>query len=248
MAEQDRGQGVRRSRRDRELTPEELERQVLRKEEDRQRSISDWIPKTEPGRLVKSGQISSMEDFFTKGYRVMEPQIVDALIPAIKEKLVHFTKTARITRQGRSFSFRASVLVGDGNAFVGLGIGSDRERIPAIEKATRQAKMAMKKVRRGCGSWECRCKEPHSIPFEVEGNSSSVRVRLLPAPKGTGLVVGNHIKEVLQFAGVRDVWSKTRGSTATTLDFVSAAVDALAQTSKVRFSEDMGKKLEVNER
>ncbi len=249
MAIQDRGQrGRGREREIRELTPEELERQVLRKEEDRKRLISDWVPKTEPGRMVKSGQIATLEDFFSRGYRIMEPQIVDALISDMKEKLVHFTKTARITRQGRSFSFRASVLVGDGSSFIGLGIGSDRERVPAIEKATRQAKMAMKKVKRGCGSWECRCRELHSVPFEVEGNSSSVRVRLLPAPKGTGLVVGNHIKEVLQFAGVKDVWSKTRGSTATTLDFVSAAIDALAQTNRMKHSDDVARKLEVHAR
>ncbi len=247
MAIQDMGQR-RGKRTERELTPEELERQALRKEEDRQKAISDWVPKTESGRMVKAGQIANMDDFFTRGYKVMEPQVVDALIPGIKEKLVHFTKTARITRQGRSFSFRASVLVGDGNSYVGVGIGSDRERIPSIEKATRAAKMALKRVKRGCGSWECRCKEPHSIPFEVEGNSSSVRVRLLPAPKGTGLVVGNHIKEVLSFAGVKDVWSKTKGSTATTLDFVSAAVDALAQTNKMRYSDDMERKLEARTR
>ncbi len=245
MAIQDRGHRMRKGEKERELTPEELERQALRREEDRQRAISDWIPKTEGGRLVKAGQIVSLDDFFSRGFSIMEPQIVDALVPNIKEKLVHFTKTARITRQGRSFSFRASVLVGDGSSYIGLGIGSDRERLPAIEKATRQAKKAMKKVKRGCGSWECRCKEPHSVPFEVEGNSSSIRVRLLPAPKGTGLVVGNHIKEVLMFAGVKDVWSKTKGRTSTTLDFVSAAVHALAMTNKVRLSLEMQKKLEV---
>lgn len=246
MAVQDRGH--RRGKEDKkikEFSPEELERQLVRKEEERQRMISDWLPKTAIGRMVKSNEITSMDDFFARGYKVMEPEIIDALLPDIKEKLVHFTKTARVTRQGRSFSFRASVLVGDGDSYVGVGIGTDRERVPAIEKATRAAKMAMKKVRRGCGSWECRCREKHSIPFEVEGKSSSVRVRLLPAPKGTGLVVGNHIKEAMEFAGIKDVWSKTKGSTATTLDFVSAAVNALAQTNKVRLSSEMERKLEA---
>ena len=65
----------------------------------------------------------------------------------------------------------------------------------------------------------------------------------MPAPKGTGLVVGKNIKKVMEFAGVRNVWSKARGSSATKLNFVKAAIDALEQTGKVRVSDDIEKKL-----
>jgi len=152
-------------------------------------------------------------------------------------------KTTRVTRSGRNFSFRASVLVGDNNGYVGIGTGKDTERFPAIRKATKNAKLSLVKVKRGCGSWECTCHSEHSLPFKVEGKSSSVRVILIPAPKGTGLVVGDHIKEVLKFSGVKDVWSKTFGNTSTKLDFVHAAIDALANTTKYKISHDIETKI-----
>lgn len=220
------------------------EERAIRREEDREKAVSEWVPSTRVGKMVKSGEITSLDDFFARGFRVMEPEIIDMLVPETRDKLVEFRKTARITRQGRSFSFRAAVLIGDGDSYVGLGTAKDRERFPAIMKATRSAKMAVKKIRRGCGSWECRCREHHSIPFKVDGESSSVRVTLMPAPKGTGLVIGDKIKDVLKFVGIKDVWSKCRGNTASTLDFVAAAVDALASTNYVRVSDDIARKLE----
>jgi len=212
---------------------------------EKRNSVEDWVPKTEAGKLVKKEEIKSLDEFFSRGLRIMEPEIVDALIPEIKDKMVDFKKTTRVTRQGRNFSFRAAVLVGDGESYIGLGTAKDKEKFPAINKATRNAKLNMKKVVKGCGSWECRCKESHSVPFNVEGKSSSVRVNLIPAPKGTGLVVGENIKDVMRFAGIKDVWSKTYGNTKSTLDFVSAAVDSLVATSRVRLSGDIQNKLEA---
>ncbi|MFH1390695.1 MAG: 30S ribosomal protein S5 [Candidatus Diapherotrites archaeon] len=221
------------------------EERLIRKEEDRVKVVSDWVPKTEAGKLVKADKITNLDDFFKKGFRIMEPQIVDVLVPDLKDKMVDFKKTTKVTRQGRNFSFRAAVLIGDGQSYIGLGTAKDKEKFPAINKATRNAKLNIKKVRKACGSWECRCKESHSVPFNVIGKSSSVRVKLLPAPKGTGLVAGDNIKAVLEFAGIRDVWSKSEGNTASTLDFVQAAIDALAATSRVRVSDDISTKLEA---
>ncbi|HIH10208.1 MAG TPA: 30S ribosomal protein S5 [Candidatus Diapherotrites archaeon] len=225
----------------RELSSEEI---AERREETRERAVDSWVPSTRAGKMVKAGEITSIDDLFAKGLQVMEPEIVDVLLPGCQDKLIEFRKTARITRQGRSFSFRAAVLVGDKDSYIGLGTAKDKERYPAINKATRKAKMAIRKIRKGCGSWECRCRESHSVPFKVEGTSSSVRVMLMPAPKGTGLVVGENIKDVLRYVGIRDVWSKCRGNTASTLDFVAATVNALAATSNVKFSADMARKLE----
>ncbi|HLC92551.1 MAG TPA: 30S ribosomal protein S5 [archaeon] len=229
-------------RRERKFETDE-EKQV-RAQEARDKHLQTWVPKTAVGKMVQNGEISSMDDFFSKGMRVMEPEIVDILLPGMTDKMVELRKTARITRQGRSFSFRAAVLIGDGDSYIGIGTAKDRERFPALTKAMNNAKLSIIKVRKGCGSWECRCKEHHSVPFKAEGNSSSVRVILLPAPKGTGLVVGEKIKDVLKFVGIKDVWSKTRGNTGSTLDFVCAAVNALAATNDVKYSEDMAKKLE----
>jgi small subunit ribosomal protein S5 len=115
--------------------------------------------------------------------------------------------------------------------------------LPAIKKAVNRAKMTLIRVNRGCGSWECGCGTGHSVPFKVEGRCGSVQIRLLPAPQGTGLVVGESVKDVFRFVGIRDVWAKTRGSPDTVLNFVGAAVDALGKTSKMRYSKDIERKL-----
>ena len=99
-----------------------------------------------------------------------------------------------------------------------------------MNKAIRDAKLNIVPVRRGCGSWECRCGEPHSVPFTVVGKSGSVRVIIKPAPKGTGLVAGEVAKVVLRLAGIRDVWMDTFGETRTTVNFAKATVNALRNT------------------
>ncbi|HZX19679.1 MAG TPA: 30S ribosomal protein S5 [archaeon] len=223
---------------------DENERKI-RREEEKVKRVSDWVPKTETGKLVKNKEIDSLDDFFSKGYRIMEPEIIDVLIPDMKEKMVDFRKTTRVTRQGRNFSFRAAVLIGDGDSYIGLGTAKDKEKFPAINKAARNAKLNIKKLRRGAGSWQERTQGTHSVPYKVIGKSSSVKVTLMPAPKGTGLVVGDAIKDVMRFAGIKDVWSKTSGNTGSTLDFVAAAVDALYATNKVRLNNDIAKKIEV---
>ncbi len=229
-------------RRSREETDE---RRETRREENREKAVDNWIPKTEVGKKVKKGEIESLDDLFAKGYKIMEPEIIDVLIPNLREKMVDFKKTTRVTRQGRNFSFRASVLIGDGESYIALGTAKDKEKFPAITKATRKAKLLMKKIVRGSGSWEDRTTERHSIPYAVTGKCGSVRVKLLPAPRGTGLVVADNIKDVMKFAGIKDVWSKTFGNTGSKLEFVSAAVDALFATNKMRLSDDIARKVEV---
>lgn len=209
----------------------------------KEKKLDDWVPKTQSGKLVRNGEIGSLDEFFAKGLKVFEPEAVDWLSRDMEEKMIEFTKTTRVTRSGRVFSFRAAVLVGDKDRYVGLGIGKDKERFPALRKATKNAKLSLVKIAKGCGSWECGCSENHSVPFRVEGKSSSVKVILIPAPKGTGLVVGDNIKDVLMFAGVKDVWSKTYGNTASKLDFVKAAIRALTNTGKVKLSKDIESKM-----
>lgn len=231
--------------RERTRNPQREEERRIRREEEKAQKLSDWIPKTEAGKLVKNKEIETLNDFFAKGYKVMEPELVDILVPDLKETMIDFKKTTKVTRQGRNFSFRAAVIVGDGESYIGLGTAKDKEKFPAINKATRNAKLNLKKIIRGSGSWEERSKGTHSIPFKVTGKSSSVRVHLIPAPRGTGLVVGDKIKEVMKFVGIKDIWSKTEGNTRTTLDFVTAAIDALHSTNKFRVSDDIAQKLGI---
>lgn len=219
-------------------------REEIREEEAKKRQFEGWTPKTLAGRLVKNNEVSSLDKLYDMNLPIIEPEILDALLPGLEEKVVDFSKTTRVTKAGRSFSFRAIVLIGDKNGHVGLGTGKDKERWSAVKKASREAKLNLVKVRRGCGAWECVCSGNHSIPFKVSGKEGSVTVNLLPAPKGIGLRVGNAIKPVLELAGVKDVWVYTSGNSKTTLNFIHATINALDKTTKMRVSEEIKKLIE----
>jgi small subunit ribosomal protein S5 len=126
-----------------------------------------------------------------------------------------------------------TVVVGNGEGVLGIGVGKAPEFVPAVRAAESRAKLNITMFRRGCGSWECRCHDEHSIPFEVDGASGSVRVTLRPAPKGTGLVTADVGKIVLRIAGLHDVWSITKGRSRTSSNFAKAFVDALTKTYRM---------------
>ena len=94
--------------------------------------------------------------------------------------------------------------------------------------------MNLMKVKRGCGSWECGCGQGHTVPYMVTGESGSVRVVLIPAPRGLGIAAGETSKKVMDMAGIKDVWTRTAGSTRTTLNFAKATYNALLNTIQVR--------------
>jgi small subunit ribosomal protein S5 len=130
-------------------------------------------------------------------------------------------------RSGRRFKYNAFAVVGDENGLVGIGKGYSKETRASIEKAVSKAKMNIMRVKRGCGSWECGCGGDHSIPHKTEGKAGSVRIVLMPAPKGLGLVADDESKKVLKLAGIKDVWVKTYGNTSMRINLISALIDAL---------------------
>jgi small subunit ribosomal protein S5 len=196
-----------------------------------------WLPKTELGKKVKSGEVSSLDDVFKLGKKIMEPEIIDYFIPELQMKVIDVKKTTRVTRAGRHFSFRVSVIIGDGNGHIGVGTGKNIERIIAQQKAIKEAKLNLVPIKRGCGSWECNCSKKHSVPYKIIGKCSSLRVELLPAPNGIGLAASDTIKPVLTLVGIKDVWSNTRGATDTKLNFVRATIDALYKISELKSRE-----------
>ncbi len=200
--------------------------------------MSDWVPKTKLGKMVASGQINSMEEALATNLPLLEPQIVDTLLPNLKRVILDTKVTVRVTDSGRRRAFQVAVVVGNENGYVGVGIGKASERRIALEKAINDAKLNIIRVRRGCGSWECGCNLSHSIPFQVEGKSGSVRVVLKPAPRGIGLAVADAIKPVLQLAGIKDVWGKGFGNTRTTINFALATIDALKKTYSTRLRKE----------
>jgi len=195
-----------------------------------QQREAGWVPKTKLGKMVQSGQALSLDDVFTQGLRVMEPEIVDVLLPGLKQEVLGIGFVQKQTDAGEKSRFRAVVAVGDNNGYLGVGDGKAKQVRTAIDKATLQAKLKVIPVRRGCGSWECGCGRSHSLPFRVTGKCGSVRVDIVPGPRGLGLVGGEIVKTVLTLAGVRDCWTRTYGSTSTLASTAFAVYDALRNT------------------
>lgn len=189
-----------------------------------------WVPRTRVGRLVKEGKIASIDELFRRNLPILEPEIVDFLLPNLEHEVIDVSIVQKMTDAGRITRFRAVVVVGNRDGYVGLGKGKAKQFRGAVEKALRNAKLNITPVRRGCGSWECTCGEAHSVPFTVRGKSGSVEVILKPAPKGTGLVAGDVAKTVLRLAGIRDVWTFTKGETRTSYNFARATYLALRNT------------------
>ena len=210
--------------------------------------MAEWKPRTELGKAVNQGTIT-LDEIFASGRKIKEAAIVDRLIPNLATEII-FTggspgkgggikrtptrRTARMHRSGRRYRVHAMVAVGDGDGYLGIGMGEAVENRDAIEKATEAAKLMIMPVKRGCGSWECACGEEHTVPYEVEGKSGSVRVRLIPAPKGIGLCINDEAKKILRLAGVRDVWSKCFGESKTRNNYALAIYDAFKRVNKMK--------------
>ncbi len=208
-----------------------------------------WIPKTELGKKVKEGKITSLSEVLRSYNKIMEIGIVDTLMPELSEKdyqeILNVNMVQRMTDSGRRVKFSVVAVVGNKDGFVGLGEAKATEVGPAIRKALDNAKLNLIEIKRGCGSWECACGRHHSVPFKVTGKSSSVTVTLKPAPRGLGLVVGEIGKKVLTLAGIKDVWSFSRGQTQTTVNFAKAVFGALKQTTVVSIQESAAKQIGI---
>jgi small subunit ribosomal protein S5 len=194
----------------------------------------EWVPQTRLGKLVKEGQVTTMNEALESGLPIRESQIVDALIPEIRDEVLDINMVQRMTDSGRRVKFRATVIVGNGDGFVGIGEGKDVQVGIAIRKAIDTAKMNIKGIKRGCGSWECGCGLGHTVPFTVTGKVGSVTVELKPAPRGLGLASGGTAKKVLDIAGIKDVWARATGETRTTLNFARATYNALIRTTTMK--------------
>lgn len=202
----------------------------------------EWVPKTEIGKQVKSGQVTSLEEIHEMGKKILEHGIVDHLYPDLSEETLEVSSTQRMTENGRKAQFRAIVLVGDKKGHFGIGAGKSEEVKPAIESAVKNAKRNLVSVPLGCGSWECGCGQGHSVPIKVVGKLGSVEVTLKPAPRGLGIAANEVVKKVLSAAGVKDVWSFSRGRTRNIYNAAMATAAALEQLNTMRMKGGWGKK------
>jgi small subunit ribosomal protein S5 len=197
-----------------------------------------WIPRTSLGKMVLEGRITSLEEIFNQGYKIREAEIIDSLLPDLKQEVLDVNLVQKQTDAGEKSRFKTLVIVGNFDGFLGFGVGKAKQVRDAIQKGVFDAKLNIFPVKRGCGSWECDCNELHSIPFRVSGKCGSVRVELIPGPKGLGIVASDVAKTIISFAGIKDCWTKSNGSTRTATSFAIATYNALKNTYSVLTPKD----------
>ena len=191
---------------------------------------------TKLGRLVKYNKIDNIVDIFRFCIPIKEQEIVDKFLgDNLKEEVMEVKSVQKQTQAGQRTRFKAFAIVGDGNNYVGLGWKCHKEVQGAIKGAITMAKLNLIPIRRGY--WGNKIGNTHTVPCKVTGKAGSVKVRLIPAPRGTGLVAPPVSKKLFQFAGLQDVYTKTEGKTRTRGNFVKAAFQAL-QNSYVYNSPD----------
>ena len=223
-----------------------LQRRERMQKEDERNALLGWVPKTKLGQEVKDGKIKNIDEILDKKKKILEPQIVDTLLNVQSDlisigqskgkfgggKRRAWRQTQRKTKEGNVPTFSTMAVIGDNNGHIGVGSGKSKETLPARDKAVRKAKLNIMKVARTCAGFDCACDEKHTIPFKIYGKAGSVRVELIPAPQGTGLVVAKELKKILKLAGIKDIYSRTTGTKKTTFNLVKACINALKETTK----------------
>lgn len=148
----------------------------------------------------------------------MEHMEYQPLEDQLDERVIEIARVAKVVKGGRRFQFRVTVVVGDNNGKIGLGIGKANAVPDAMRKASDRARKNMKKVNL----------YKTTIPHEVIGRVSGARVLLRPASEGTGVISAGGVRAVLEVAGIHDILTKSLGS-ANLLNVVKATFDALDQ-------------------
>ena len=220
---------------------QEIKQKDLIQNERKKEIICAWKPKTKLGKEVKEGKIKNIDEILDSDKKILEAEIVDSLLN-LKTDLISigqskgkfgggkrraWRQTQRKTKEGNVPTFSAFAVVGDENGHVGIGVGKSKETLPARDKAIRKAKLNIIKVVRGDGSFDSVGGGNTSIPFKVKGKAGGVRVTLMPAAPGTGLVAADQLKKVLKLAGIKDIYTKTFGGIRTSFNLAKACINAL---------------------
>jgi len=201
-------------------------RRARRTKED---DIKTWTPITKLGRLVKGGTIKYLEEIFLHSLPIKEPEIIDFFLKdTLKDEVMKIMPVQKQTRAGQRTKFKAIIAIGDSNGHIGLGSKCSKEVAIAIRGAINMAKLSIVPIRRGY--WGNKLGKPHTVPTKVSGKCGSVRVRIVPAPRGTGIVAAYVPTRLLTLAGIEDAYTKTKGNTKTLSNFARATFNALSKT------------------
>jgi small subunit ribosomal protein S2e len=185
---------------------------------------------TKLGRLVQAGKIKTLEEIYLFALPIKEYQIVDHFLgDKLKDEVMKIAPVQKQTQAGQRTRFKAFVVVGDFTAHLGLGQKCAKEVAGAIRGALIDAKINCIPVRRGY--WGNRFGDPHTVPCKVTGKCGSVRFRIIPAPRGAGVVAARAPKKVLHYAGYKDCYTNAKGCTKTLGNFIKATFEAVKATN-----------------
>ena len=188
------------------------------------------MPCTKLGRLVKDRKLASLEEIYLFSMPIKEHQIVESFLGegTLKDEVMKIFPVQKVTSAGQRTRFKVYTVVGDANGHVGVGSRQAKEVAIGIRSSLVAAKLNVVPVRRGY--WGNKIGLPHTVPMKVTGKSGSVSVRLVPAPRGTGIVAAPVPSKILAMAGIEDVYTSAKGSTRTTSNFIMATFFALRKT------------------
>lgn len=193
---------------------------------------AEWSPLTNLGRLVANGYIQSLCEIFYHSIPVKEAEIIDFLLKkegkSLKETCLKVKSVQKQTKAGQRTRMKCVIAVGDSDGNLGVGSKTAKEVQLAMKGALVAAKLNLIPVRRGY--WGNKIGNPHTVPTKITGKCGSVRIRFIPAPRGTGVVGAPVTKTMMQLAGVDDIFSQSRGNSDTTENYVRAIYDALYKT------------------
>merc|ERR1712187_573809 len=180
--------------------------------------------------MGKDGKIQTIEDIYLHSLPIKEYQIIDSFFASgtLKDEVMKIHPVQKMTSAGQRNRFVCYVLVGDQNGHIGLGQKCAKEVATAIRGGIIDAKMNLIPVRRGY--WGNKIGLPHTVPMKVAGKCGSVHVRLVPAPRGSGVVGSPVMKKMLAFCGIQDCFTCSCGHTRTKGNFMKATFAALKMT------------------
>jgi len=179
--------------------------------------------------LVKEGKIESLSEIFMFSIPVKEAEIIDHFLKdKLQDEVMKIMPVQKQSSAGQRTRFKAFVALGDSDGHIGLGVKCASEVATAIRGAITAAKLNVSPVRRGY--WGRKGGDPHTVPCKVTGKCGSVRVRLIPAPRGTGLVSSPAGKKLMHMAGIQDCYTSTRGHSRTMGNLIKAMFYALKAT------------------